>query len=67
MLQLQVEKTKIEPVIVKELQSDEVSESSDIDLPDMFEYEGLWFQLQTQNPLSVNDLQNLVSQMVSAY
>ena len=42
MLQLQVEKTKIEPVIVKELQSDEVSESSDIDLPDMFEYEGRW-------------------------
>ena len=49
MLQLQVEQTKIEqkktePVIPQqvELQSEETSESSDIDLPDMFEFEGLW-------------------------
>ena len=26
---------------------EEEEESSDIDLPDMFEYEGLWFQVPT--------------------
>lgn len=47
--------------------TEEDSDPSEINLPDMFEYEGLWYQVDSQQSLSKQDLGRLAREMVSAF